>query len=82
MLDHLNERARLTLADCHISEGERRISRQIACLEHCRRAGHDTREAERLLRALEADLAAWQEHRAEIERIVESSGCAGGATHP
>jgi hypothetical protein len=79
MLDHLTERARLTLADCHICDAERRITRQRACLEHCRAAGHDTREAEQLLRALEAELAAWQERRAEIgctsERLEHTAQC-------
>ena len=71
MLDLLNEHARLALTDTQISEGERRIARQTACLEHFSRAGHDTRETERLLGELEGHLAAWQQHRAEILSTLE-----------
>ena len=70
MLDFPNERARLALADYHVAEGERRITRQVACLECCRAAGHDTQQAERRLSELERDLAEWQEHRAEILRTT------------
>lgn len=71
MLDLLNDRARLALIDTQFSEVERRLTRQTACLEHCRRAGHDTEEMERLLQELEGQLAAFEEHRAEILRSME-----------
>ena len=70
MLDFPNDRARLALADYYVAEGERRITRQKACLECCRAAGHDTQQPERRLSELEGDLASWQEHRAEILRTT------------
>ncbi|HVG49668.1 MAG TPA: hypothetical protein VM899_16205 [Rubellimicrobium sp.] len=70
MLDLLNTRSRLALADYHIAEGERRITRQIACLACCRAAGHDMQEAEHRLSEMERDLVDWQEHRAEILRTI------------
>ncbi len=71
MLDLPHERARLALTNTQISEGERRIARQTACLEHFGRVGHDTQEAERLLGELEGQLAAWKQHRAEILGTLE-----------
>lgn len=70
MVSFASERARLVFVDFHIADGERRITRQIACIAHCRAAGHDTEQAERLLRELEGSLGAWQEHRAEILRSL------------
>ena len=73
MLDLPDQRSRLALADYHVSEGERRLSRQIACLAYCRAAGHDTDEAERRLGEIEKDLVAWQAQRADILRTSTAS---------
>ncbi len=70
MVTVASEQARVTLADYHIAEAERRLARQIAGLECCRAAGHDTLQAERRLRELESELGAWQAHRAEISRSL------------
>ncbi|MER2265271.1 hypothetical protein [Methylobacterium oxalidis] len=60
------EREDLALADRHIAEGERRISDQIALVAILVEGGHDTTQAERLLRTFEDTLDVWHSHRRSI----------------
>ena len=62
-LDYEQERAELQKAEQDIVAGEMRI-------EDLRTSGHDTSEAECLLATLQAILAAWIDHRAEILRVL------------
>ncbi|WP_084731291.1 hypothetical protein [Microvirga vignae] len=66
MPDPALEREHLAKAECDIAEGERRITSQMLLIERMRRDGHDTSEAEKLLRTLRETLAAWQAHREAI----------------
>jgi hypothetical protein len=59
----MTPREELTLVEQHISETEDGILRQHQLIEHLAADGHDTREAEELLQALEQSLAAAHEHR-------------------
>ena len=65
------EQEHLGRAERDISEGESRITRQIILIEQMRLDGHDTTEAENLLRTLRDTLVVWQGHRDEILRDLE-----------
>lgn len=76
MPDLMTEREHLLQADRDIADGERRITAQTLLVERLRTAGHDTREAERLLLNLRQTLETWRDHRdailheiARLERI-------------
>ncbi len=68
------ERHDLVMADNHIVEGERRISRQRALIERLRRDGHDSAAADRLLANLEQTLVGWNDHRHAILRRIAFLG--------
>ena len=65
------ERDHLAKAEHDITEGERRITRQLLLIEQMRQEGHNTSEAEKLLLTLEDTLVEWQAHRDEILRELE-----------
>ncbi|WP_336491608.1 hypothetical protein [Methylobacterium nigriterrae] len=66
MLDLDQERENLVVADRHITEGERRITEQLARIATLAEDGHDTAQAEHLLRTFEETLAEWHGHRQSI----------------
>ena len=83
-MDHLardlelaRERDSLAKADRDLSEGEERITRQIALVERLRQDGHSVTEAQSLLDTLQQTLQIWREHRALIvQRIAHLEGLA------
>ena len=60
------EAEHLVLAERHIVEGERRVTEQCLRVETLRADGHDTVEAEKLLRTLKATLVEFCDHRTLI----------------
>ena len=60
------EKASLAKADQDIADGERRITAQMVLLDQLRVDGHDTREAEHLLTAMQELLTQFYRHRDEI----------------
>jgi hypothetical protein len=62
-MDREAEVQRLNEADGHIAKTERHITAQRALVERLRAGGHDTHEAERLLKTMEETLAAEYDHR-------------------
>ena len=72
MLDLAMEKEHLAKADRDIAEGEKRIARQTALIEHKRTAGiPGLAEAEALLGTLEDTMRIWRSHRATILRTIE-----------
>jgi hypothetical protein len=64
------ERDHLARADDDIADAERRITVQMLRIYRLREGEHDTREAEKLLTALQHTLDTWNEHRTEIVREI------------
>ena len=64
------ERDHLARADDDIAQAERRITVQMLRIDRLRQGEHDTREAEKLLTALQRTLDTWNEHRTEIVREI------------
>ena len=66
-----SERAALVLADRHLRDGEGRVRKQEGIGADLQTAGHDVREAERLLNLLRQILAQWRHHRTlMLQRIA------------
>lgn len=63
--------ADLKKADADVVDGQLRVTEQMIRVECWRLPGHDTNQAEELLRTLEATLAGWNAHRlAILDRIA------------
>ena len=60
MTDLRKEYGDLAKADPDIAEGEKRVTDQILLIERLTQHGHDTTEAQNLLRNLEETLAQWR----------------------
>lgn len=77
------EHRHLALADQHIVDGETRVTEQMLRVEGLRADGHETARAEELLATLDATLAEWNAHRAEIlcriARLTEAAAEEGSA---
>jgi hypothetical protein len=71
MPDLQQEQLDLDRADLHIAQGERRVAEQILLIERMGRKGHDTAEAEKLLRNFEQTLENWRDHRRLILDALE-----------
>ncbi|MHC2334586.1 hypothetical protein [Bradyrhizobium sp. USDA 4454] len=65
-----SERVILAKAEIDIEEGWRRLRNQQDLLDWLQRAGHDTRQAERLVGLLKRTLVEWERHRSLIEQRV------------
>jgi len=74
MADLGKEKADLAKADRDITEGEKRVAKQILEVERLRRMGHNTTEAERSLKIYRETLRVWREHRALIEESIAALG--------
>ncbi|MBV8795348.1 MAG: hypothetical protein JO136_10485 [Hyphomicrobiales bacterium] len=61
----------LELANKHVAEGQKRIDAQLALVARLARDGHDTAQAQSLLRQFEETLALQLETR---DRIVQELG--------
>lgn len=76
-----NEQEHLALADQHIREAEERIARQEMLISAMAAAGHDTHDAETLLRTFYEVLATFQKHRrlivAELAKQAKTSDDGG-----
>jgi hypothetical protein len=64
------EKALLLKAECDIEEGWKRLRNQRELLLELQAAGHDTRQAERLIQLLQSTLLEWERHRVLIEQRV------------
>ena len=64
------EKALLVKADSDIQEGVKRLRNQEDLLLELQAAGHDTRQAERLVQLMKDTLTEWQRHRILIEDRV------------
>ena len=65
-----SERAVLTKAEIDIEEGWRRLRNQQDLLDWLQKAGHDTKQAERLVDLLKQTLIEWERHRSLIVQRV------------
>ena len=64
------EKALLVKADSDLEQGWRRLRNQELLLSELHAAGHDSRQAERLVQLLQQTLVQWERHRALIvERV-------------
>jgi hypothetical protein len=70
-LDRNLELQRLAVADRHLSEAERAVSRQVMEIERLREGGHNTALALQTLQSFQHTLTAMQEHRNIIIRAIE-----------
>jgi uncharacterized coiled-coil protein SlyX len=65
------ERDDLQRCDVRIKEGEARLARQDLIVARLNAAGHDVREAERLLDLMDQTLTQWRSHRLlALQRIA------------
>jgi len=64
----------LSTANEHVAAAQRLISEQTARIEKLRGHGHDTKLAEKTLRAFEASLQMFREHREVIIKVIEQIG--------
>jgi hypothetical protein len=64
------ERALLLKADSDIHEGWMRLRNQEDLLLELQEAGHDTKQAERLVELLKETLTEWERHRVLIRERV------------
>ncbi len=64
------ERALLVKAEIDIQDGWMRLRNQEDLLLGLQEAGHDTRQAERLVELLKDTLAEWERHRTLIQERV------------
>ena len=69
-IDRNAELRRLNESDTHIADTETRITKQEIMVEQLRRDGHDTKEAERLLRTARESLGAMHQHRSAIVDVL------------
>jgi hypothetical protein len=65
-----SEKALLLKAEGDIEQGWKRLRNQQELLLELQAAGHDTRQAERLILLLQSTLVEWERHRALIEQRV------------
>ena len=65
------ERAVLVKANLDICNGEERIRKQQDLISDLHAGGHETREAERLLRLFQRTLVQWQDHRVLILQRIQ-----------
>jgi hypothetical protein len=63
MTDLQKERDDLAKAELDITEGEKRVTKQIVRIQKMKDAGRSTTRAEEMLRTLEGTLEAWRGHR-------------------
>ena len=66
----------LELASKHVHIGEQRIAEQTRCIAELSLDGHDTKNAEEALAALEQRLTVMREHLAAEERMHGGARCA------
>jgi len=64
------EKALLVKAEKDIKEGWRRLRNQQQLLNDLQAGGHDSRQAERLVRLLQQTLTEWERHRVLIKDRV------------
>ena len=64
------EKALLLKADRDIEEGWKRLRNQQDLLQDLREGGHDTKQAEYLVKLLKQILVEWEQHRVLIEQRV------------
>jgi len=64
------EKALLIKAEKDIEEGWRRLCSQQQLLNDLQAGGHDSRQAERLVRLLQQTLTEWERHRVLIKDRV------------
>ena len=64
------EKALLLKADRDIEEGWKRLRNQQDLLQNLREGGHDTKQAEYLVKLLKQILVEWEQHRVLIEQRV------------
>lgn len=64
------EKALLIKADKDIDEGRKRLRNQQQLLSDLQAAGHDSRQAERLVDLMQQTLLEWERHRVLIEERV------------
>jgi hypothetical protein len=69
--EQAREQADLDLANKHIAEAEKRLLQQRARVMELSRDGHDTRQAEELLRVFGESLKTMEAHRAQIVQELE-----------
>lgn len=70
MSDLKAEREHLFRAERDIAAGERRVSAQVRLVERLRQDGHETGDAEHLLRTFEQTLETWRGHRSLILQAI------------
>lgn len=70
-MDREAEIERLNLSERHIAEAERHIMEQQLIVGQLRGGGHDTQEAERLLKTMESVLDTYQVHRRLIVEMID-----------
>ena len=71
MPDLAMERAHLAQAERDILEGETRVLRQEELVAQLQAEGHNSIEAETLLRVFRETLQAWKAHRDQILRLID-----------
>ncbi|MCC8935035.1 hypothetical protein CI1B_02410 [Bradyrhizobium ivorense] len=64
------EQQLLVKAETDIEEGWTRLRDQQDLMEWLQRAGHDTKQAERLVNLLKQTLVEWERHRVLIEQRI------------
>jgi len=64
------------LARKHVHIGEQRVAEQTRCIAELSLDGHDTKNAEKALAALEQRLTVMREHLAAEERMHSGARCA------
>lgn len=64
------EKTLLLKAERDIEDGRKRLSSQQHLLADLQAAGHDSKQAERLVQLLQQTLIEWERHRALIEERV------------
>jgi hypothetical protein len=64
------ERSLLLKAERDIEEGSRRLRNQQQLLSDLHASGHDSKQAERLVRLMQETLVEWERHRVLIEDRV------------
>lgn len=64
------EKALLIKADKDIEEGRKRLRNQQQLLSDLQAAGHDSKQAERLVDLMQQTLLEWERHRVLIEERI------------
>ena len=71
-LDRETEVENLSLADRHIADAERQITKQTLIRDRLRADGHDTKEADRMLASFVEILETLYAHRALILDVIRA----------